>query len=319
MPSYIFRFSLFFVVILIIGLGLLSKINDFYSVDIKSNGRWEYDSNNKDLQKFYVSSLMKRDFIKTTVTIGGEDFLFLIDTGSSHSFITSRLNKYIDHASRKKGDFFSYNVYVFNIFHMPMVKLKNEIRIGPFIGKDVMWYLFDGEEEISKYFDGVIGRDILINFLLFLDYSSNQVKLYLNNTDTLNEEILENAEVLNLTNDSVIDLICNNKNKKAFIDTGNNGYIKKYDIGFSPLFLNEKYIKIESSLPKGKTQEVFELNDAQVEIGNYIGTTKILRNVSLKNLFIRRDVLFIGTAFLSYFDWVFDFKKGKVYVRQAKE
>ncbi len=69
---------------------------------------------------------------------------------------------------------------------MSKVVLNSEIRIGPFTGRNIEWYIINEDE--SEFFkeieiDGIIGRNILKNFIVNIDYSSDLISLYMHNNN----------------------------------------------------------------------------------------------------------------------------------------
>ncbi|WP_304240806.1 retropepsin-like aspartic protease [Gracilinema caldarium] len=272
-------------------------------------GEWMLDENST--KKYYSVSISKNSFITINLKILKDTFCFLLDTGSSNSVIKGNIAQKIGFIQKKKNYSF-YGGNIFNIISLPQVVLNDEIIIGPFVGKNIEWSLInENESEILKEIDGIIGRNILNNFIVNIDYSSGILELYMHNEDI---KSLHYSQSLNLKNISTIDILYDGAKHTALIDTGSIDFIKKYEIGI----VKENCFEHKFLLIRGDVNEKLINSTANIQMGDYIINGTVFKNISLKNIFVYKDIVF-GIPFLSNFNWLFDFKREKVYFELANE
>jgi predicted aspartyl protease len=272
-------------------------------------GEWK----NIESDKYYITSLSLNDFITVNVEIHGVNYKFILDTGSTNSVISKNIAEKVGIKS-KKYDILPhvYGGNIFNLIYLPKIVLKEDIKIGPFLGKNIQWYILDTEQsKLLENYDGIIGRNILFNFIVHLNYKNKNIEIYLNNENKMQKYYYPNC--IYLSKQSKIEIICNDKKEKnVFIDTGASVFLEKYEVGIPFLIKNKNYLDVESySVKKKVKMRLFQYN-AIVELGDYTITCKILKHISLNNIFSYKSIV-LGYDFLSYFNWVFDFKNSKLY------
>lgn len=310
MKYFFILFMILFVLVLIAkNIDVYFQVSNYF-FPCAYGGDWELSVGENPESLFYTSSLAKDDLIKINVLIENESYWFVLDTGSSDSTIKSTIARKTGFYKKGTTPFF-YGGNLFRVISLPKIVLNKEIRIGPFVSRDIEWHMMeDTDSEVFQYFDGIIGVNILKNFLVDLNFSAGEVKLYLND----GKEVYSHySQELAISDSSMIALVCDGKKRKAMIDTGDNGFVDKYDIGFPVLFFKKEHTSVESYLVKGRKKEIFEITDTRLEIGEYSVECTLFRNVSLKNLFSYKDIV-LGIKFLSYSNWLFDFKHNRVYL-----
>jgi len=293
---------------------LIAKNNDklFFIVNLfipeEKGGEWNYSDTLQE--EIYTAPLVKKGFININVKIKDKEYLFLLDTGSTASAIKSNIAREVGIKSKRITLPYFYGNNIFRLIFLPLVQLKENVVIGSFIGKDIEWNIIDeGQSEIYKRYDGIIGLNIIKNFIINLDYSENKVNIFLKNKNIKDRQY---EEMLPVSRSSKIDIMYNGKKRKALIDTGSNAFVDIYEI-IKPVWFNKKQKHgLETHLFNGKTKQSYYISNANIEIGNYIISCTIFNNYSLNYLFNYNDVVF-GLEFLSNFNWTFDFKNGKVY------
>ncbi|WP_304242813.1 retropepsin-like aspartic protease [Gracilinema caldarium] len=308
------RYISFIILLTLLSLYIIShnidKWFDFlhFFIPESHGGVWHKDVESKS--EFYEGQINKNELIPIKVVIGGDTFTFLLDTGSTTSCISVQAARKIGIKSIKYSLPYFYGNNIFKLVLLPTVELQKNVRIGPYIGEKVEWEMIDEKKlKILEQYDGIIGRNILKNFQIELAYSHNILRIYTHEIQIPNDAF---TCILELSPYSRIPLTIDGKNKKAFIDTGNNGFIEKFEVGLGYSIHPDDSLQIESKILVSTITRRFLQSKTNVNIGNCTIECTILRCRSIRNLFSYNNLV-IGTAFLSLFDWVIDFQQGKIY------
>ncbi|WP_304242815.1 hypothetical protein [Gracilinema caldarium] len=199
---------------------------------------------------------------------------------------------------------------------MKRVNIQEPLKIGPYLGYKIDWLVI---EEKSSYLtslmsegfhiDGIIGRNILNNFKMYLDFEKH--KLILQSSDSRIAYCDGNELItLSMNGRSAIPLSINNKNAMMFIDTGASVFIIMNSIGLSVTNEENKMITIYNFNKTSK--ERYKEIRLDAKIGDLpISCYPVLENKSLKNIFAYRKIS-AGMQFISALNWIFDFRRNKV-------
>jgi len=271
-------------------------------------GKWE----NRNPDAFYKAPIKKDEPIIIEAQLGTKPIRLMIDTGATDSYLFCDISK----MNIKKKNFpipINYGGSRFNIRFIERVVLEQPLSIGSFIGIGIEWLVINKKDFPikSKYnsIDGVIGRNILNNFMLFLNY--NDSELYLANEESaIKLKDLQNSVTLSMNQLSIVSVRLNGKIVPMRLDTGFNDHLILYSIGISSR--NDNSVEITFSEIFKDTKAVYNILNAEIEIGDLIVRGgAVYHNVSLYNIFSYRK-LSAGICFISSANWYFNFKNNKV-------
>jgi len=154
------------------------------------------------------------------VLMGNSTFRFLIDTGASDSLISSDVLAKV--GVQKSYGFYLVTTATRYLTFMRKVSLIENIKIGGFVIDNVKWMLLpkSDTERFSIIFDGIIGRDILSNLILHLDYPNGIGSLTGGDVDTGEDTSLTQYKSVPMSKKATVKVDIGNRNKKFLIDSG---------------------------------------------------------------------------------------------------
>lgn len=295
--------------IIIIITIILKKIE--YNSSITFGGVWLIDQSKPSfISEIYDNLLVVELFL------GTRKVNMIIDTGSTDSYLTSNILKELTVLKYKIPFPVFLDGYFFNIKFMKRVNIQEPLKIGSYLGTEMDWLVI---EEKSSYLnslmsegfhiDGIIGRNILNNFKMYLDFEKH--KLILQSSES-RIAFCDGNELITLPMNgrSAIPLSINNKNAMMLIDTGALVFIIMNSIGLNTTNVENEMITIYNFNKTSK--EKYKKIRLDAKIGDLpLSCYPVFENKSLKNIFAYRKIS-AGMQFISLFNWIFDFRKNKV-------
>lgn len=304
---------LFFFIIVFLVLFFVLIIGSYIPYPC-SGGKWENITSNSS----FTNPLEKDKPIVIEALLGSKKIHLLIDTGSTHSYLLSYV---IDGIKIKKNQFLLpiyYGDSRLNIRFYPRIVTYEPFVIGPYKGEEIEWFVYDKNIALSEYskavgftIDGVIGRNILNNFIMILDFE-NKKMLLLRNKEEIPIYNATLATTVPISQTSEIPIILENHNDRMLIDTGSDGYVLKYEFG---LLLSKERAEERTFYTSGKEiKHVVKKDIIDIRIGNIVVTYfPVYRIVSFKNFFSYQQLV-AGMEFICQFNWIFNFRDSEVTV-----
>lgn len=244
------------------------------------------------------------------VHINGKEFSFLLDTGATYTFLDTSLKEFLGAPTKTTTVETLGNPMVIQMFESPL------IQIGPFNlpkGSDIscidlsMSSMVDG-----KTINGVLGTDFIKNHVIQIDFDKGFVSF-------LREDEIDISsfdQEIEITYDrlgwpKIKGKIINQIDAEFVIDSGNNSSGSLNRETFEKL-ISLKNVKISETLVvTASGSKSFRL--ARVE------SLKIGNCEYKQSLFAEGSYCTLGLVFLSRHIVVFDFPKGKMYLKKSQK
>ncbi len=232
---------------------------------------------------------------------------FILDIGAPNVILAEKKSFYypkiidsieIGNLTKFDGEKIENKIIVFDSIESDLFKIKNAI-----------FRVVDNPIDDCIDFNGLLGSETFVDQKIHLNFQNN----YISKVDEkfINENLKEYASV-NVTDfDGYyynIEISVDNKKIDAILDTGNPFDIILSFEDFKKHTSNDSFKK---SLYYTKSKDSFYVSSSKLNLLSYSDTYFTRTKTNLK-----RNILGIG--FMKNYNWILDYKNGKVYVQKFK-
>lgn len=255
-----------------------------------------------DRQNIEISSTPTSFELKNNRILLNNGIGFCIDIGAPNVIFSSKDKRFNIIDSITIGSLTDVNGRNIENKNFIIEEIKNPF----FIVKKGVFKSLDRDLKCSDM-NGLIGCELFQNKIIGLDFQKNEIK---NLSFDFDFSDYKQAEIADFDGYYfIIKLKINNQIILAKLDTGN-----PYDL----ILKKDDYQKVKSQEYLsffGSREKIDTLYNSinSIEIGNSSSNEILIKS----NKYIKRNL--IGVGFMKNYNWIIDFKKGKVYYKKIKE
>ncbi len=247
------------------------------------------------------------------VELGGRQWRFAVDTGSTHSSISSRVAKAVGVQCYRGVALYESAAPHYGV--ELKATLKSNLCVAGSTINNITWALMSkkNSRRFEGYVDGILGLDVLRNLIIRLDYGNKLGEML--GTNWRERISTENYEHIRMDPFAYLEIEIDNKKRRTRVDSGGEYTMmlrkKKPQTAWSA----DSIIPQGLAYGKGREGQLVVGSIPLVRLGN-----KTLANVAFEEqylLFSNSDV-FIGSYFLSEGVFILDFLDQACYFKFAE-